>query len=217
MKQPNACTDATLRAAICSADAPARASALEYFVKGVYAYIFNTLSGYATNQKWKCTAEAVWDACTDAYVAFKRNTEKPGFSFQKEDTCAYYFKIARNILSQRLPFDDTHVEEYNSTRHEIATPDTPQSEMERSEMHQRIRAALQKLNPEEREILTCQAEGYKVSQIATYMQVEYPRIHLEMEALGLKAAEKHLWTESYTKVRLRRAKQKLRDILGDLD
>jgi RNA polymerase sigma factor (sigma-70 family) len=217
MKQPNVCTDASLRAAILTGDALVRVTALESFVKGMYAYVFHTLSGYAANQRWTCATETVWDACTDAYVEFKKNTAKPGFSFQKEDTCAYFFKIARNILSQRLRPNNPKMEAYDQARHDAADPNTPESQLNEAEMHRKLWRAIQQLNPEEREILACSREGYKIMEIAAHMQAEHTRIKAEMEALGLKAAEKHLWTEPYTKIRLYRAKQKLRDILGGLD
>ncbi len=214
-RQPSVCTDAELRAEICStSDAPRREKALERFVRGAFGHLFNSLAGYAINNRWICPQDKFREVCADAYVEFKKNTGKAGFAFQTEDICGYFFKIARNILSQRLDFGPPMTEEFDPRRHDKASSENPHSDLERNEQHQMLRDALQKLTPEEREILALYADGFKNTEIAAHMQEHYLRIVEAMRAAGFEAVARHLWKEDYTKLRVSRAKQKLRDIFG---
>jgi hypothetical protein len=45
------------------------------------------------------------------------------------------------------------------------------------------------------------------------MQEKHDEIVLAMNSAGLEAVRRDLWTEPYTKTRLQRARQKLRDLL----
>ncbi len=88
--------------------------------------------------------------------------------------------------------------------------------MEQEERHRLLREAMEKLNPEERLILTLYADDYKVAEIAQSMQDRYEETAVTMRAAGLEPTVRDLWTEPYTKVRLQRARQKLRDLLDPL-
>lgn len=212
-KQPSVCTDAELRSEICSKNTHQREKALERFVRGAFVYLSNSLTGYAVKKQWQCSADKVREICADAYVEFQKNTGKPGFSFQKEDTCGYFFKIARNILSQRLDFGHQAAVTYDPRVHDGIVRDTPHSDLDRAQRQQIVREALAKLNPEDRMILSLYASDYKVEEIAEIMQERHDEIAQEMKSVGLEAARLELWTEPYTKTRLQRARQKLRDLL----
>ncbi len=211
--QPSVCTDADLRSEMCSKNAPQREKALERFVRGAFVYLANSLTGYAVKKHWQCSAEKVREICADAYVEFQKNTGKSGFSFQKQDACGYFFQIARNILSQRLDFGKPATEAYDARLHDRAAFDNPHSDMERNERHQSVRNALARLNPEERMILSLYATDFKSDEIAGMMQEKQDEIHHAMKSAGYEAARRELWTEAYTKTRLQRARQKLRDLL----
>jgi DNA-directed RNA polymerase specialized sigma24 family protein len=211
--QPSVCTDAELRSEICSKNAPQREKALERFVRGAFGYLSNSLTGYAVKKNWQCSSDKVREICADAYVEFQKNTGKPGFFFQKEDACGYFFQIARNILSQRLDFGKPATEAYDARLHDRAALGNPHSDLERNERHQSVRNALAKLNPEERMILSLYATDYKSDEIAEMMQEKHDEIVLAMNSAGLEAVRRDLWTEPYTKTRLQRARQKLRDLL----
>lgn len=214
--QPSVCTDAELRSALCSKDAPLREKALERFVRGAFEYLFNALAGYAGKKKWPCPPEKIREVCADAYVEFQKNTWKAGFSFQKEDACGYFFQIARNILSQRLDFGKPATETYDPRLHDGHTAGNPHTDMEQQERHQYVRDALAKLNPEERLILSYYADGYKADEIAGVMLEKHHEIAQAMRASDLEAARRELWTEPYTKTRLQRARQKLRALLDPI-
>jgi hypothetical protein len=79
-----------------------------------------------------------------------------------------------------------------------------------------VRDALSKLNPEERMILSLHAEGYKNNEIATIMQEKHEEIADLMKKEGYINTRIELWTEPYTKIRLQRAKQKLRGFFDSL-
>jgi len=214
--QPSVCTDPDIRSEILSGMAPRREAALERLVRGAFGYLLQALAGYAANRKWNCPDDKIRETCADAYVAFKKSTGKPGFSFQHEDACGYFFQIARNILSQRLDFGAAKNEEFDPQRHGKTSSDTPQSKMEQEERHRLLREAMKKLNPEERTILTLYADDYKVAEIARAMQDRYEEVAAAMRAAGLEPTPRDLWTEPYTKVRLQRARIKLRDLLDPL-
>ena len=203
-----------MRSEMLSGMAPRREAALERFVRGAFGYLLHALAGYAANKKWNCPADKIHETCADAYVAFKKNTGKPGFSFQGEDACGYFFQIARNILSQRLDFDAAKIKEFDPQIHGKTSSETPQSRMEQEERHRLLREAMNKLNPEERMILTLYADDYKVAEIARAMQDRYEHTAVAMRATGLEPTSRDLWTEPYTKVRLQRARTKLRDLLS---
>lgn len=198
---------------MCSKNAPQREKALERFVRGAFGYLSNSLIGYAIKKNWQCSAEKVREICADAYVEFQKNTGKAGFSFQKEDACGYFFQIARNILSQRLDFGKSATETYDTRLHDGAALGNPHSDLERNERHQSVRNALAKLNPEDRMILSLYATDYKSDEIAGMMQEKHDEIHDAMKSVGHEAVRRELWTEPYTKTRLQRARQKLRDLL----
>lgn len=214
--QPSVCTDPGIRLEMLSGMAPRREAALERFVRGAFGYLFHALTGYAANKKWNCPADKIHETCADAYVAFKKNTGKTGFSFQGEDACGYFFQIARNILSQRLDFNAPQIKEFDPQIHGKTSSDTPQSRMEQEERHRLLREAMKKLNPEERTILTLYADAYKVAEIAQVMQYRYEDTAAAMRAAGLDPTPRDLWTEPYTKVRLQRARTKLRELLDPL-
>ena len=211
--QPSVCTDAELKSDMCSENVPRREKALERFVRGAYGYLSNSLTGYAKNKDWQCSVEKVRAVCADAYVEFKKNTGKIGFSFQTEDACGYFFQIARNILSQRLDFGKPGTETYDPQLHDGPIAGNPHADLERAERHQAVRQALAKLTPEDRMLLTLFAEGYKTDETAIAMQEEYSETARMMKKAGYEAARYELWTEPYTKTRIQRAKLKLRDLL----
>ena len=214
--QPAVCTDPEIRSELLSGMAPLREAALERFVRGAFGYLFNALAGYAANKQWNCPDDQIRETCADAYVEFRKNTGKPDFSFQRKDACGYFFQIARNMLSRRLDFNAPKTDEFDPRRHGKSTTDTPHSSMEQEERHRLLREAMEKLNPEERLILTLYADDYKVAEIAQSMQDRYEETAVTMRAAGLEPTVRDLWTEPYTKVRLQRARQKLRDLLDPL-
>jgi hypothetical protein len=61
-------------------------------------------------------------------------------------------------------------------------------------------------------ILSLHAEGYKNNEIATVMREKHDEIADLMKKEGYIPTRIELWTEPYTKIRLQRAKQKLRDL-----
>lgn len=216
MEQPTSCTDPILRASIVSKDPLDREMALEQFVRGSYKYVSSVLEGYAKNQAWTCEKQQIDDACSDAYYAFKHNTGKQTFSFQQEDMCAYFFKIARNRLSKCFSAQKTPIEPYDPQQHNSISPDNPEDHLELLDLREKIRTALKALNPEDRTILTCYAEGYSIEETTDYIIRHYERVTSEMRQGGWKPKKHRQWKPGYTKTRLHRAKQKMGILLKPL-
>lgn len=216
MEQPNTCTDPILRASILSKSPLYREMALEQFVRGSYDYISSVLEGYTINMEWVCEKQQIKDACNDAFVAFKHNTGKEAFSFEKEDICGYFFKIARNILCKRFDGKKIPIESYDAKLHDGISSNNPEDHLELLDLREKIRTALKALNPEDRTILTCYAEGYSIEETTDYMIRHYQRITTEMRQGGWKPKKHRQWKPGYTKTRLHRAKQKMGILLKPL-
>lgn len=213
---PAICTDRLLAAEICSAVGYQRERALQKFVTGAYQHIFKAVRAYTKRKEWKnCSEEHITDACTDAYLAFCRNTAMPGFQFYKEDMCGYIFRISLRVIYRQFKRSEKQIESFDAVQHEQAETATPHTKLEDGEQYEKLQLLLQQLHPEEQEILACVAEQYKMAEIALHMQEHYARIAEATKKAKLKSAEKHLWTEPYTKVRVQRARQKLLDLLSN--
>jgi len=212
---PAICTDRLLATEICSAVGYQRERALHKFVTGAFQHIFKAVRAYTKRKEWNCSEERITDACTDAYLAFCKNTAMPGFQFQKDDMCGYIFKISLRVIYKQFNRPKNQMEAFDSVQHEQAETATPYTKLEDGEQYEKLKRLLQQLHPEDQEILACLAEHYKIAEIALHMQEHYTRIAQAAKKAGLKSADKHLWTEPYTKVRVQRARQKLLDLLSD--
>ena len=212
---PSVCTDVSLATEICSSVGYQRECALKKFVTGSFQYVAGALRKYTYRKGWNCSGESIMDACTDAYAAFKKNTGAPGFRFQKVDMCGYFFKIALRNIYQQFKGRKNQMETYDDLPHEPAETATPHTLMEDREQYGKLESLIQQLHPEDQEIFACLAEHYKIIEIALHMQQNYKRIARETKKRELKSADKHLWKEPYTKIRVQRARQKLLDLLSD--
>lgn len=212
---PAICTDRLLAVEICTAIGQQRDRALHQFVTGAFQHIFDALLMYTKWKKWNYADEQIREVCGDAYIAFKKNIENPGFHFKKDDMCGYFFIIALRFIFQQFRRQKKQMESLDAVEHALAETATPHTKLEEREQYGELERLLQQLHPEDQEILACVAEKYKMAEIALHMQQHYKRIARATKKARLKSADKHLWTEPYTKVRVQRARQKLLDLLSD--